>query len=254
MKALQENAQVCTRMGAYKPRTNPYSFQGHGKSCLPYIFELAGKYGIKVISMEVTHERQIEEIDQCLEETGRPTGVILQIGTRNTQNFELLKAIGRQQEFPALLKRGFGITLSESLNAAEYLATEGNANVIFCLRGMKTSFSNPHRNFVDFSQVPVVKRLTRMPVCIDPSHSVGSRERAPDGLLDIFHATAQGIIAGANMVLVDFHPEPHTALVDGPQALYLDELPLLLEDIRMTREIYLKRCQMADETQVLHTN
>jgi 3-deoxy-7-phosphoheptulonate synthase len=218
MKALHENGQTCTRMGAYKPRTNPYSFQGHGKSCLPYIFELAGKYGIKVISMEVTHDRQIEEISDCLEATGHPTGVILQIGTRNTQNFELLKAIGRQQEFPVLLKRGFGITLSESLNAAEYLATEGNANVIFCLRGMKTSFSSPHRNFVDFVHVPVVKRLTRMPVCIDPSHSVGSREKAPDGLLDIFHATAQGIIAGANMVLVDFHPFPQKALMNCPSS------------------------------------
>ncbi|GAH64490.1 unnamed protein product, partial [marine sediment metagenome] len=164
MKALRDNGQVCTRMGAYKPRTNPYSFQGQGKSCLPFVFELAGKYGIKVIAIEVTHEKHIEEINICLEQTGRPTGVILQIGTRNTQNFELLKTIGRQQEFPALLKRGFGITLSESLNAAEYLATEGNANVIFCLRGMKTSFSDPHRNFVDFSHVPVVKRLTRMPV------------------------------------------------------------------------------------------
>ena len=245
MKALQENEQYCTRMGAYKPRTNPYSFQGHGKKCLPYIFEMAGKYGIKVIAMEVTHEKHIEEINNCLEQTGRPTGVILQIGTRNTQNFELLKNIGRQQEFPALLKRGFGITLSESLNAAEYLATEGNANVIFCLRGMKTSFGDPHRNFVDFSHVPVVKRLTRMPVCIDPSHSVGSRDKAPDGLLEIFHATAQGIIAGANMVLVDFHPAPQKALVDGPQALFLEELPLFLEDIRITREAYKKRCQLA---------
>jgi 3-deoxy-7-phosphoheptulonate synthase len=245
MKALQENGQSCTRMGAYKPRTNPYSFQGHGKSCLPYIFELAGKYGIKVISMEVAHEKHIEEIGDCLDQTGHPTGVILQIGTRNTQNFELLKTIGRQQEFPALLKRGFGITLSESLNAAEYLATAGNANVIFCLRGMKTSFSIPHRNFVDFSHVPVVKRLTRMPVCIDPSHSVGSRDKAPDGLMEIFHATAQGIIAGANMVLVDFHPAPQKALVDGPQALYLDELPMFLEDIRITREAYEKRCQLA---------
>jgi 3-deoxy-7-phosphoheptulonate synthase len=199
MKALHENGQICTRMGAYKPRTNPYSFQGYGKTCLPYVFELAGKYGIKVIAMEVTHDRQIEEISECLEETGQPTGVMLQIGTRNSQNFELLKAIGRQHEFPVLLKRGFGITLSESLNAAEYLATAGNSDVIFCLRGMKTEFSKPQRNFVDFSHVPVVKRLTRMPVCIDPSHSVGSRERAPDGLLEIFHATAQGIIAGANM-------------------------------------------------------
>jgi 3-deoxy-7-phosphoheptulonate synthase len=234
-------------MGAYKPRTNPYSFQGRGRSCLTYVFELAGKYGIKVIAMEVTHESHIEEIDNCLEETGRPTGVIFQIGTRNTQNFELLKTIGRQGEHPALLKRGFGITLSESLNAAEYLASEGNANVIFCLRGMKTAFGNPHRNFVDFSHVPVIKRLTRMPVCIDPSHSVGARERAPDGLLEIFHATAQGVIAGANMVLVDFHPAPHKALVDGPQALTLEELPLFLEDVQIAREAYEKRCQLVKQ-------
>ena len=144
-----------------------------------------------------------------------------------------------------LLKRGFGITLNESLNAAEYLASEGNTNVIFCLRGMKTSFSDPHRNFVDFSHVPVVKRLTRMPVCIDPSHSVGSRERGPDGILEIFHATAQGVIAGANMVLVDFHPDPLKALVDGPQALLLEELPLFLEDVRIARKAYEKRCQLA---------
>jgi len=245
MKALRENGQCCTRMGAYKPRTNPYSFQGRGKSCLPYIFELAGKYDIKIITMEVTHEKHIDEICTGLEQTGSPTGVILQIGTRNTQNFELLKIIGRQQEFPALLKRGFGITLSESLNAAEYLATEGNTKIIFCLRGMKTSFGDPHRNFVDFSHVPVVKRLTRMPVCIDPSHSVGGRDKAPDGILDIFHATAQGIIAGANMVLVDFHPAPQKALVDGPQALHLKELPIFLEDIRITREAYIRRCQLA---------
>jgi len=244
MKALQENGQHCTRMGAYKPRTNPYSFQGHGEACLPYVFELAGKYGIKVIAMEITHENHIEEIDRCLDECGRPTGVMLQIGTRNIQNFELLKAVGRQQTYPILLKRGFGITLNESLNAAEYLASEGNSNVIFCLRGMKSEFGQPHRNLVDFAQVPVIKRLTRMPVCIDPSHSVGNREASPDGLLDVMHATAQGVIAGANMVLADFHPNPPKALVDGPQALLLEELPLFLEDIQIAHEAYQKRCQL----------
>ena len=249
MRALHEHGEVCTRMGAYKPRTSPYSFQGHGKECLSYVFELAGKYGIKVIAMEVTHESHIEEIDDWLEKTGHPTGVMMQIGTRNTQNFELLKALGRQKTYPILLKRGFGITLSESLNAAEYLASEGNSNVIFCLRGMKTSFGSPHRNMVDFSHVPVVKRLTRMPVCIDPSHSVGSRERAPDGLLDVFHATAQGIISGANMVLVDFHPDPPKALVDGPQALRMDELPLFLGDIRIAREAYEKRLRLVVASQ-----
>jgi 3-deoxy-7-phosphoheptulonate synthase len=247
MRALQEHGQVCTRMGAYKPRTNPYSFQGHGKTCLPYVFELAGKYAIRVIAMEITHEDHVEEIRDALHQTGKPTGVMLQIGTRNTQNFELLKSVGRQREFPVLLKRGFGITLEESLNAAEYLASEGNRNVVFGLRGMKTNMGDPHRNFVDFAHVPVVKRLTRMPVCIDPSHSVGSRDRAPDGLLDIMHVTAQGVVAGANMILVDFHPEPAKALVDGPQALTLRELPFFLEDVRIARAAYEQRTRLAQQ-------
>src|SRR5258706_13233688 len=181
-KALKEAGQVCARMGAYKPRTSPYSFQGYGKSCLPYVFELAGKYGIRVISMEVTKDEHVDEIREALRQTGAPTGVMLQIGTRNTQNFELLKVVGSQREFPILLKRGFGITLHESLLAAEYVASGGNRDIVFCLRGMKTNFGDPHRNLVDFAHVPVVKRLTRMPVCIDPSHSVGIRATAPDGL------------------------------------------------------------------------
>ncbi len=245
MRALKDNGQQCTRMGAYKPRTSPYAFQGYGKACLPYVFELAGKHGIRVIAMEVTHESHVEEIRQALRDTGNPTGVMLQIGTRNTQNFELLKIVGRQKEFPVLIKRGFGITLDESLNAAEYLASEGNHSVVFGLRGMKTNLGDPHRNFVDFAQVPVVRRLTRMPVCIDPSHSVGSRMAGPDGILDVMHVTAQGVLAGANMVLVDFHPNPAKALVDGPQALRLDELPQFIEDVAIAREAYLKRAELA---------
>ena len=244
LAVLRDNGQVCTRMGAYKPRTNPYSFQGHGKSCLPYVFELAGKYGMRVVAMEVTHEDHVDEIHAALQEAGDPVGVMLQIGTRNIQNFELLKQVGRQNDYPVLLKRGFGITLEESLNAAEYLASEGNQRVIFCLRGMKTNLGDPHRNFVDFTHVPVVKRFTRMPICVDPSHSVGTRDADPDGILDVMHATAQGVIAGANMVLVDFHPEPSKALVDGPQALHFDELPLFLEDVQIAREAYLKRLEL----------
>lgn len=241
MRALKENGQVCTRMGAYKPRTSPYSFQGHGKDCLPYVFELAGKHGIKVIAMEITHESHLDEVREALERTGQPTGVMLQIGTRNTQNFELLKIVGRQQDFPVLLKRGFGITLDESLHAAEYLASEGNQKIVFALRGMKTNIGDPHRNMVDFAHIPVVKRLTRMPVCIDPSHSVGSRARCSDGILDLMHVTAQGVIAGANMILIDFHPDPKAALVDGPQALRLEELPGFLEDVSIVRESYERR-------------
>ena len=244
MRTLKEHKLPCTRMGAFKPRTNPYSFQGHGAECLPWIFELAGKYDIKVIAMEVTHDNQVGEILNALDEAGHPTGVMLQIGTRNTQNFELLKAVGRQTELPILIKRGFGITLEESLNATEYLAREGNGNIIFCLRGMKTNLGDPHRNFVDFSHVPSVKHLTHLPVCIDPSHSVGTRAIAPDGILDIAHVTAQGITAGANMVLVDFHPNPEEALVDGAQALKLTELPQYLEDVTLAWETYKKRLQI----------
>jgi len=240
-KALKEAGQVCARMGAYKPRTSPYSFQGYGKQCLPYVFELAGKYGIRVISMEVTRDEHLDEIRAALRETGDPTGVMLQIGTRNTQNFELLKTVGSQREFPILVKRGFGITLHESLLAAEYVASSGNRDIVFCLRGMKTNFGDPHRNLVDFAHVPVVKRLTRMPVCVDPSHSVGLRATAPDGLQDIYHVAAQGIIAGANLVLTDIHPEPAKALVDAAQALTLEELPGFIEDCMISREAYLKR-------------
>ena len=113
---------------------------------------------------------------------------------------------------------------------------------------------DPHRNLVDFSQVPVIKRLTRMPVCVDPSHSVGSREHAPDGILDLMHAAAQGVVAGANMVLVDFHPEPAKALVDGPQALLLSELGWFLDDLawrgNATKRLALSRRRHGPSTEV----
>jgi 3-deoxy-7-phosphoheptulonate synthase len=106
---------------------------------------------------------------------------------------------------------------------------------------MKTNLGDPHRNFVDFAHAPVVKRLTRLPVGVDPSHSVGRRTMGPDGLLDIFHVSAQGVIAGANMVLVDVHPRPESALCDGPQALLLEELPAFVEDVAIARRAYEER-------------
>lgn len=245
MKSLQAEGLTCTRMGAYKPRTSPYSFQGLGSQCLPYVFELAGKYGIKVIAMEVTHERHIEEIRETLIQTGHPTGVMLQIGTRNAQNFELLRAVGSQSDFPILYKRGYGITLEESIHATEYLAQAGNHDIIFCLRGIKSLFGTPHRNMADFAHVPVIKRLTQMPVCVDPSHAVGILEYSNDRISDIFHATAQGVISGANMVLVDFHPQPKQAIVDAGQAISVNELPWFVEDIKITRAAYEKRRTLA---------
>jgi 3-deoxy-7-phosphoheptulonate synthase len=245
--ALARLGVTTTRAGAYKPRTSPYDFQGHGRACLPYLFELAGKHGIRIIAMEVTHESHIEEIRRALAESGQATGVMLQIGTRNAQNFELLKAVGQQTELPVLFKRGMGITLEESLNACEYVASSGNRRIVFALRGVKSHLGDPHRNLVDFAHVPVVKRLTRLPVCIDPSHSVGRRATAPDGLSDISHVTAQAVISGANMVLVDVHPRPEVALCDGPQALRLEELAPFLEDVRIVRRAYEERRRRSRE-------
>ena len=238
MSALHQAGLVTTRMGAYKPRTSPYDFQGLGRACLPYVFELAGRYGIRVVAMEVTDARHIDEIQEALAATGEPTGVMLQIGTRNAQNFELLKAVGRQGRFPVLYKRGMGISLEESLNACEYIASEGNPRIVFCLRGVKTHLGDPHRNLVDFAHVPVIRRQTRLPVCVDPSHSVGKLDRAVEGVPDIFLVTGQGVIAGATNVLVDFHPRPEAALCDGPQALRLEQLPRFLNYVRSIRAAY----------------
>lgn len=235
MSGLHREGIVTTRMGAYKPRTNPYDFQGLGRDCLPFVFELAGRYGIRIIVMEVTDGRQIDEIADALADAGEPTGVVLQVGTRNAQNFELLKVVGQQGRFPVLFKRGMGITLEESLNACEYIASEGNPRIIFCLRGVKTHLGDPHRNLVDFAHVPVVRRKTRLPVCVDPSHSVGSVDQAVDGIPDVFHAAGQGVIAGATNVLVDFHPHREVALCDGPQALRLEQLPRFVRYVRRVR-------------------
>jgi len=238
MAALGREGITTTRMGAYKPRTSPYDFQGLGATCLPFVFESAGRHGVRIVAMEVTDARHIDEIEAALEAAGRPTGVMLQVGTRNAQNFELLKAVGRQREFPVLFKRGMGITLEESLNACEYIASEGNPKIMFCLRGVKTHLGEPHRNLVDFAHVPVVRRQTRLPVCIDPSHSVGRRSAAPDGIPDIVHAVGQGIVAGASAVLVDFHPRPEAALCDGAQALTLEQLPRLAAYVATVRAAY----------------
>lgn len=239
---ILKNLGIATaRMGAYKPRTSPYDFQGHGADCLPWVFELAGKHDIKIIAMEVLREIHIEEILNALEKAGHPTGIMLQIGTRNAQNFELLKAVGSQTELPVLYKRGMGLTIEESLNACEYIASEGNRNIVFCLRGIKTSMSSPHRNMADFIHVPVIQRLTRLPVCVDPSHSIGSKDQAPNGLMDISSAAAQGVIAGANMILVECHPEPEKALCDGHQSLTAQELEFFIKDIAIVREAFEKR-------------
>ncbi|OGQ11150.1 MAG: hypothetical protein A2138_26265 [Deltaproteobacteria bacterium RBG_16_71_12] len=243
--ALEKAGVVTARAGAWKPRTSPYQFQGRGGACLPEVFEAAGRHGIRLVAMEVTRAAHVEEIARALDDSGQPTSVMLQIGTRNAQNFELLKEVGAQQRFPVLVKRGMGITLTESLLAAEYVAHAGNTRVCFCLRGVRTHLGEPQRNLVDFAHVPAVKRLTRMPVCADPSHAVGPRVRSKEGLDDLHHVAAQAVIAGADLLLVDVHPRPDEALCDGPQALTLDELPRFLADVNIARAAYEERRRAA---------
>lgn len=240
-KKLNALGLNCARMGAFKPRTSPYSFQGLGEQCLPYVFALAATYNIKMLAMEITHEAQLDHIFKLLARENNPTKVLVQIGTRNAQNFELLKALSKQNVFPILYKRGYGITLEESIAACEYLSYGGNSNIIFCLRGMKSNFADPHRNFVDVAHIPVIKRLTKMPVCFDPSHAVGNMNSDLNNIPDIWHTSAQAVIAGANMLLVDVHPKPNQALVDAKQALKLDDLEMFLEDVAICRAAYEKR-------------
>lgn len=243
--ALQRAGVSTARAGAWKPRTSPYQFQGRGAACLPEVFERAGAHGIKLIAMEVTRAEHLDDLAGALDACGNATSVMVQIGTRNAQNFELLKAVGAQTRFPVLLKRGMGITLAESLLAAEYVAAAGNERVCFCLRGVRTHLGEPQRNLVDFAHVPAVKRLTRMPVCADPSHAVGPRVRSKEGLDDLHHVAAQAVIAGADLLLVDVHPQPEQALCDGPQALTLDELPRFLADVAIARAAYEERRRAA---------
>jgi 3-deoxy-7-phosphoheptulonate synthase len=242
--ALARHGISTARAGAYKPRTSPYDFQGRGAACLPWVFETAGKHGIKIVAMEITHESQIDEVRAALAASGQATGVMLQIGTRNAQNFELLRVVGQQHEFPVLYKRGMGLTLEESLNACEYIASGGNRRIVFCLRGVKSNLGDPHRNLVDFAHVPAIKRLTRLPVCVDPSHAVGRRERSGDGIYELLHVAAQGVIAGANMLLTDVHPRPEEAMCDGPQALTLDDLAHLVDDVAVVRRAYEERVRL----------
>ena len=240
---LESQGLSCARMGAYKPRTNPYTFQGHGVKVLSEIFSIATEHNIRAIAMEVVSCQHVDEVLKALEPYKSSTGVILQVGTRNAQNFELLKHLSTQ-EHPVLYKRGFGITLDESIQACEYLAQGGNDKIIFCLRGVKSLHAHNHRNLCDFSQIPMIKRELGINVCADPSHSVGMCDIDNNGISDIAHVSAQAIISGANDLLVDIHPEPSTSLVDSKQILNFEQFDLLLDDIKINRDAFNKRREL----------
>jgi 3-deoxy-7-phosphoheptulonate synthase len=189
------------RGGAYKPRTSPYAFQGLGEKGLKILADVRAETGLPVVT-EVVDANDVELVSGYAD--------MLQIGTRNMQNFALLQAAGRAGR-PVMLKRGMNATIEEWLMAAEYIAQRGNLDIVLCERGIRT-FESATRNTLDISAVPVAQRLSHLPVIVDPSHSGGHREL-------VLPLSRAAIAVGADGIIVDVHPYPETALCDGAQAL-----------------------------------
>ncbi|MFJ2029278.1 3-deoxy-7-phosphoheptulonate synthase [Streptosporangium sp. NPDC087985] len=203
------------RGGAYKPRTSPYAFQGLGEAGLRILADVREQTGLPIVT-EVVDAHDVELVASYAD--------MLQIGTRNAQNFALLQAVGGIGK-PVMLKRGMNATIEEWLMAAEYIAQRGNLDIVLCERGIRT-FETATRNTLDVSAVPVAQRLSHLPVIIDPSHSGGRRDL-------VLPLTRAAIAVGADGVIIDVHPHPEQALCDGPQALVdgdLDELARVVRE------------------------
>jgi len=201
------------RGGAYKPRTSPYSFQGIGDEGLKILKHARDMVGIGVIT-EAMEPATVEKVAEVAD--------IIQIGSRNMQNFPLLREVGRQDK-PVLLKRGMSATLEEWLGAAEYILIEGNRNVILCERGIRT-FSRHSRHTLDLGVIPVIHERTKLPVLVDPSHATGLASRVPS-------MSKAALAAGADGLLVEIHPNPPCALSDSAQALTFDEFTRLMNEL-----------------------
>jgi 3-deoxy-7-phosphoheptulonate synthase len=202
------------RGGAYKPRTSPYTFQGLGKPALGILAEAREETGLPVVT-EVMDARQLDDVLEVAD--------MIQLGARNMQNFDLLRELGRV-DTPVLLKRGLAATVEEWLLSAEYVAREGNDQIVLCERGIRT-FETATRSTLDISAVPVAKSLSGLPVIVDPSHAAGKR----DLILPMARAA---VVAGADGLIVEVHPSPETALCDGPQALHADTFDAWVADVR----------------------
>ena len=201
------------RGGAFKPRTSPYSFQGLGVEGLDYLAEASAATGLPIIT-EVMEPSQVEAVSQRAD--------ILQIGTRNMQNYSLLTAAGKAGK-PVMLKRGYGATIEEWLMAAEYIMAAGQPNVILCERGIRT-FETYTRNTLDLTAVPLLHHLTHLPVIVDPSHATGKRWLVRPMAL-------AAVAVGADGVMVEVHPNPDDALSDGEQSLTFDQFRSLVEAV-----------------------
>jgi 3-deoxy-7-phosphoheptulonate synthase len=202
------------RGGAFKPRTSPYAFQGLGEKGLRILADVRERTGMPIVT-EIVDANDVDLVSSYAD--------MLQVGTRNMQNFALLQAVGGAGK-PVMLKRGFNATIEEWLMAAEYIAQRGNLDIVLCERGIRT-FEKATRNTLDVSAVPVAQRLSHLPIIIDPSHSGGRRDL-------VLPLTRAAIAVGADGVIIDVHPHPEQALCDGPQALVNGDLRELAKVVR----------------------
>ncbi|MCP3980699.1 MAG: 3-deoxy-7-phosphoheptulonate synthase [bacterium] len=215
-RAVAGSGGAMLRGGAFKPRTSPYSFQGLGREGLKILGQAREETGLPIVS-EVVDTESFDAVEEAVD--------VLQIGSRNMQNYSLLKRAGRSKK-PVLLKRWMSGTLKEFLLAAEYIMSEGNPNVMLCERGIR-AFSDYSRFTLDITIVPELKQLSHLPIIVDPSHAAGRREL-------VIPLAKAAVAAGADGIIVEVHPNPELALSDGPQALTPDMFAELMDELRIT--------------------
>jgi 3-deoxy-7-phosphoheptulonate synthase len=222
-RAVKEGGGVILRGGAFKPRSSPYAFQGMGRPALKLLAKAREETGLLICTEAMDAEGMgwIAEVAD-----------IVQIGARNMQNYSLLKAAGKCGR-PVLLKRGIAATITELLLSAEYLLAEGNHEVILCERGVR-SFDTITRNMFDLTAIPVVHKLSHLPIVADPSHGTGLRDK-------VIPMTRAAVAAGADGIMVEVHPDPDRALSDGAQSLFPDQFAQLMREVRMIAEVIGRR-------------
>jgi 3-deoxy-7-phosphoheptulonate synthase len=218
-EAVQRGGACFFRGGAFKPRTSPYAFQGLGEDGLKILAEVREAYGLKIVT-EALDEPGVDLVERY--------GDVIQVGARNMQNFSLLRRVGKSH-LPVLLKRGLAATLDEWLLAAEYVLTEGNSQVVLCERGVRT-FAQHTRNTLDLASIPAIRRISHLPVLVDPSHGTGKNYM-------VIPLACAGVAVGADGLIVEVHNQPERALSDGSQALTLDQYEQLSHEVRRIHQV-----------------
>jgi 3-deoxy-7-phosphoheptulonate synthase len=218
-EAVRRSGARFFRGGAYKPRTSPYAFQGLGEEGLRILADVREAYGLKIVT-EALDEAGVDLVERY--------GDMIQIGARNMQNFSLLRRAGKAR-LPILLKRGLSATLDEWLLAAEYVMAEGNYQVVLCERGIRT-FAQHTRNTMDLAAIPAVRRISHLPVIVDPSHGTGKN-------FMVTPLARAGVAVGADGLIVEVHDQPEHALSDGAQALTLEQYEELVSEVRSIHEV-----------------